>query len=294
MNNPSNSEVFRSYLTSEKVLAIPGCYDAFSAKVIEKLGFPYVYLTGFGVEASRLGKPDMGLMTMNEIADHARNIVDAVSIPLISDIDTGFGGLLNLDRTIHTFEKAGVAGVHFEDQMFPKKCGAMSGRTMIEKAEMVSRIRIALHSRKDPNFVLIARSDAKEPLGFEAVKDRLFEYLNAGADLIMIGERYTLEELAELGREFTGKLVFCGGIVEWEETNLPVSEYGTMGIKIVIYPLTGICAVAKALQRIYEPLREKGHITPKHLKDDILHMNQVNQILDIDRYNDLSNCIFQE
>ena len=280
----TKSGKLRELMRQEKLLAFPGCYDCASAKAIEFMGFQGVYLTGYGTEASVIGKPDMGFMTMSELVTHAGNIVNSVSIPLVSDMDAGFGGMFNFQRTLHSMELAGVSGVHFEDQTQPKKCGAMPGKTVIPQAEMVEKIRLAIDTRQDPDFLLIARTDAKEQFGFTEVLRRLEAYLHAGADLIMVGERYTLKETEQICREFPGVLFYDAGFTEWEESNLSLKDYEAMGMKIVIYPLAGIYAAIRGVMEMYLPLKRDGHIPTEHLQKYGMYMQDVNGMLDIAKY----------
>lgn len=273
----------RELLAAEKILVMPGCYDCASARLIEYMGFKGVYLTGYGTEASLLGRPDMGFMTMTEIVNHARNIAACIDRPLISDMDAGFGGMFNFERTIQSFEAAGVAGVHFEDQTQPKRCACLSGKSVISTAEMVEKVKLAVASRRNPDFVLVARSDAKEQYDFDEVLRRLHAYLDAGADLLMVGERYTLEEIHKICETFPGRLLFDGGIAEWEETNLSIAEFEKIGIKVLIYPLAGIYAAMRGVMEVYRPLLQQGQISVEHLENHGMEMDQVNRILGIDR-----------
>ncbi|MBT5194765.1 MAG: isocitrate lyase/PEP mutase family protein, partial [Rhodospirillaceae bacterium] len=159
----------RHLLAADGPLLVPGAYDGASARVVASLGHEVVYLTGFGMEASILGMPDIGLASQAEIVGHAGNIAAAVPIPVISDADTGYGGLTNIHRTVQSFERAGIAAIHIEDQSLPKRCGGMAGRKVVSTDEMVDRLRAALAARQDPDFVIIARSDAKLEHGLDDV-----------------------------------------------------------------------------------------------------------------------------
>ena len=173
----------RALLAGEMVVA-PGVFDALSARLAQLAGFTAVHMTGLGVEASQLGAPDLGLMTMTEIAQHAARIVAAIEIPVMADIDTGFGGVLNVQRTIREMERAGVAGVHIEDQSLPKHCPLLAGRTVVSRHEAVDRIKAALDARTDEDFVIVARSDA-DTISFGELVERCNLYLAEGADMAM-------------------------------------------------------------------------------------------------------------
>lgn len=173
----------REVLAKGPVMA-PGCFDAFSARLAELAGFEALHLTGLGVEATQLGAPDLGLLTMTELASHAARMADAVNVPIIADIDTGFGGVLNVRRTIREMERAGVAGVHIEDQALPKRCPLLGGRKTVSRGEALDRLHAALDARSDPDFVIVARSDA-DTISFDELIARCNLYLEAGADLVM-------------------------------------------------------------------------------------------------------------
>lgn len=173
----------RAELAREMVVA-PSCYDALSARLAELAGFPAIHMTGLGVEAAQLGAPDLGLMTMTEIVQHSARMAQAVSIPILADIDTGFGGVLNIARTIGEMERAGVAGVHLEDQSLPKHCPLLAGRKVVSRAEAVDRVKAALDARTDPDFLIVARTDG-DTISFDEVVERCNLFLEAGADMVM-------------------------------------------------------------------------------------------------------------
>jgi len=274
---------FRELMEREKCLGMPGVYDCFSARIVEKMGFASLYVTGYGIEATKLGRPDLGLSGMSEVTDHAGNICDSVDVPVICDSDVGWGGVLNVMRTVRAFEKAGVAGIHIEDQGMPKKCGGLDGRKNITLDEMVGKIKAAKEAITDPDFVFIARSDAKV-YGIDEIKRRLEAYLDAGADLVMVGERYTVDELRDLANTFRGKLMVCGGFHNCEEMNLSLDEYAEMGVKVVAYALVGLGAAAKAIKEAYQPLLTNRVITNEELFALCMDIVSMNRQLDIKKY----------
>jgi 2-methylisocitrate lyase-like PEP mutase family enzyme len=273
-------------LSGESILVAPGCYDGLSARIIERLGFKVAYLTGYGIEASRLGKPDIGLASMVEVIDHARNICEAITLPVICDADTGYGDALNVWRTVREFEKTGVAGIHIEDQAIPKKCGGLPGREVIPQEEMVGKIKAARDAAENKNFIIIARSDAKTIHGIEEAKRRYEQYFNSGAALGLIAERYSIEELAEMGRVFPHKLVICTGILGWEETTLSVSEYEKMGIKVLIYPTAGLYAAAKGVLEMYTNLKKNRGLSAADLQKTGISFSQANALLGLAEWSD--------
>ncbi|MDA1101636.1 MAG: isocitrate lyase/PEP mutase family protein [Proteobacteria bacterium] len=252
----------RQLLATAQPLLIPGAYDGASARVVHALGHQAVYLTGFGMEASILGMPDIGLASQAEIVGHAGHIAAAVPIPVLSDADTGYGGLTNVHRTVREFERAGIAGIHIEDQALPKRCGGMAGRTVVPTAEMVARLKAALGARRDPDFVIIARTDAKAEHGLDGVIARLNSYFAAGADLAMIAEPFEVGELRRLCSEINGPLAMVGGCAEWPESMLSRDEFAELGVKLVLYAVTGLGAALKAQMAVYGDLLANGRLGP--------------------------------
>ncbi len=252
----------RGLLADNTPFLVPGAYDGASARAAASLGHEAVYLTGFGMEASILGMPDIGLASQAEIVTHAANIAAAIDVPVISDADTGYGGLTNIHRTVQSFERAGIAGIHIEDQSLPKRCGGMAGRQVVSVDEMVARLRAALEARQDPDFVIIARSDAKAEHGLDDVIARLNSYLAAGADMAMIAEPFEVPELRRLCAELNGSLAMVGGVPEWPESMLPRGELADLGVGLVLYACTGLGAALKAQMNVYGDLLQNGRLGP--------------------------------
>ena len=252
----------RQLLAADGPLLVPGAYDGASARVVQALGHGAVYLTGFGMEASLLGMPDIGLASQAEIVTHAGNISAAVHVPVISDADTGYGGLTNVHRSVQAFERAGIAGIHIEDQSLPKRCGGMAGRQVVSREEMVDRLNAALAARLDPDFVIIARSDAKIDEGLDGVIARLNAYFAAGADMAMIAERFEVSELTRLCAELDGPLAMVGGVPEWPESMLSRDELADIGVKLVLYACTGLGAALQAQMAVYGDLLKNGRLGP--------------------------------
>ncbi|HJM91462.1 MAG: isocitrate lyase/PEP mutase family protein [Alphaproteobacteria bacterium] len=241
-------------------LQIPGAYDGASARVAHALGHGAVYLTGFGMEASILGMPDIGLASQAEIVTHAANIANAVPVPVIADADTGYGGMTNIHRTVRDFERAGIAGIHIEDQALPKRCGGMAGRRVVPLEEMVARLNAATAARQDPDFVIIARTDAKAEHGVDDVIRRLNAYFEVGADMAMIAEPFAMEELRRVCAEINGPLAMVGGVAEWPESMLSRDEFDEIGVKLVLYALTGMGVALQAQMAVYGDLLANGHL----------------------------------
>ncbi|MFZ1996145.1 MAG: isocitrate lyase/PEP mutase family protein [Solirubrobacteraceae bacterium] len=238
-------------------LVVPGAPDALGARVIEALGFEAVYITGAGVTNARLGVPDLGLITLPELADAVEAIRDAVTIPLIVDADTGFGGPLNVRRTVRALERRGANAIQLEDQVSPKRCGHFAGKEVIPAAEMVAKLQAALDARADDSLLIIARTDARQMLGLEAALERAARYREAGADVIFVEAPQSHHELAEIGRRLEGPLLV--NIVEGGATpQLPSDELGALGFSIVLYANAALRGAVHGMQVVLEHLRRTG------------------------------------
>lgn len=245
----------RELIDRAEILSAPGAYDAFSAKMVEKVGFEAVYMSGFGVAASVLGMPDIGFVTMTEMVNSAKHMADAVSIPVIADADTGYGNHLNVLRTIEEYERAGVAAVQIEDQVMPKRCGHMEGHKLIPAEEMAAKIRAAVKARKDPDLVLIARTDAISAEGFDEAIRRGNLYREAGADLLFIEAPTAVEQLARIPKLINGPTLVN---LAPKTPYLHVSEYQKMGFALAIYPPVSITCIYPTLKRELMELKTEG------------------------------------
>ena len=201
---PGGAARLRALLDSGQTIVAPGAFDALSARLVEEAGFPAVYMTGFGTSAALIGRPDVGLLTMTEMAASAGRIAECVDIPVIADADTGYGNPLNVIRTVGAYEAAGVAGIHIEDQVAPKKCGHMEGKQVIGAQEMAAKVRAAVEARAQPEFVIIARTDARAVEGLERALERARLYRAAGADVLFIEALVSEAEVEEAARAFPG------------------------------------------------------------------------------------------
>ena len=239
----------------QEILVVPGAFDALSAKLIESIGFEAVYMTGFGTAASIFGVPDIGLLTMSEMVENVKRISDAVSIPVIADADTGYGNHLNVMRTIEEYERAGVSALHIEDQVSPKKCGHMEGHKLISNEDMVTKIRSAVIGRKDPDLILIARTDAISAIGFDDAIRRGNAYLEAGADVVFVEAPYTIEQLEKIPKLINGPVLIN---IAPKTPTLHYKRYEEMGYTIAIYPPISITASFAAIKKTLLDLREKG------------------------------------
>ena len=238
-------------------IAIPGAFNALTARLVERLGFQAFYLSGGALSAAS-GVPDVGLLSVTEFADEARRLTAATSLPLLCDADTGFGDVLNVERTVYLLEHAGAAGIHLEDQQFPKRCGHLSGKALVDQAAMCSKIRAAVAAKTDPDFVIIARTDARGVTDFDDAVRRAYAYLEAGADAIFPEAMETAAEFARFAKEVKAPLL--ANMTEFGKGPLlSVSELGSMGYKMVLYPLTAFRAAMKAAMETLSSLADQGH-----------------------------------
>ena len=237
----------RQLLNRKGIIMAVGAHDAWSARLIEMAGFPAVFMTGYGASASLLGQPDIGLLSMSEMADQARRMAAAIDIPILADADTGYGGVLNVVRTVREYENAGIAAIQMEDQVIPKRCGHMEGKQVIPKEEMVSKIRAAVYARKSDDFSIIARTDARAINGLDDALERAQAYAEAGADIIFIEAPQSIEEMKKIGQVIKKPLM--ANMVEGGKTPfLTGKQLEDMGYKISHYPDSTIFTMTKAIR----------------------------------------------
>ena len=235
-------------------LTLPGVYDGISARVAASLGFDALYMTGYGVVASALGVADAGTATFTEMLDRVRCIAGAISVPFIADGDTGYGGLLNVDRTVRGYAAAGASGIQLEDQEFPKKCGHTEFRRVIPADDAVAKIRVAVDARPSRDFLIVARTDARYAEGMDAALRRAEGFLDAGADVLFVESPESLEELRRVAETFKGATLLANMVEGGRTPYLSTSELATMGFKIALYPASGFLTAAGALQlRLSQP-----------------------------------------
>lgn len=253
----SATQKLRDLLRAPGVIRSLGAHDVFTARLVEAAGLETVFLGGFGTSASMLGLPDVGFITLSEMADAVRRMALRVSIPVVADGDTGHGDLHNVARTVREFERAGAAGVLLEDQVTPKRCGHFQGKQLISADEMILKYKVALEARRDPNFVIIARTDARAVEGIDAAIARANRYGAAGADVCFIEAPESRAELERIPREVKYPLLvnmLSGGVTPI----LPVDELGALGYKIVVCPIESLLVAATAMQRLIQALLTKG------------------------------------
>lgn len=253
---PSPGARLRQALATGPIM-VPGAFNALTGRLVERLGFQAVYLSGGALSAGWAGLPDIGLVTLTEFTEQAAMLARATRLPVISDADTGFGEAVNVARAVELFERSGVAAIHLEDQVLPKRCGHLSGKALVDVSTMQAKLRAAVSARTDPDFLLIARTDARGVEGFEAAVGRARAYLEAGAEMIFPEALESAEEFAEFARRIPAPLV--ANMTEFGRGPLiAFDELGRMGFAAVIYPLTAFRAAMKAAEDVLRGLREAG------------------------------------
>jgi len=262
MEITNKTKVLRNLLSSDDFLLLPGCFNALSARLVEQAGFPAVYISGASVAGNFLGYPDIGLASMAEVLENARNIAQVTNIPVICDCDTGFGNAVNVIRTVRDFENAGMAGIQLEDQVMPKKCGHTEGKLLISKAEMVQKIKAAVDTRRDDDFILVIRTDAIAVNGIEDALDRAKAYEAAGADIVFVEAPQNLDQMKRITS--TIKAPLLANMVEGggKTPILPSAELKALGYKLAIYPVSLWMAAIKTMQDVLQVLKENGTTLP--------------------------------
>jgi len=249
----------RSLIEQKNALVVPGAYDGVSARLVERAGFPAVYMTGYGTSASRLGLPDLGYAGLAEMADHARNLAAAVSIPLVADADTGYGNALGVRRTVQAYEAAGVAALHIEDQVAPKRCGHLSGHQIVPLGEFAGKIRAAVDARRDPDLMIIARTDAISAAGFDEALRRGEAAARAGADVLFIEAPRDEAQVEKVAKSFDTPLLYnyaSGG----RSPLLPMATLRALRYAIVILPVDTLMVATKAMADFLAEVRKRDDV----------------------------------
>jgi 2-methylisocitrate lyase-like PEP mutase family enzyme len=255
---PGGAARLRALLESGQTIVAPGAFDPLAARLVEEAGFPAVYMTGFGTSAALIGRPDVGLLTMTEMAASAGRIADCVDIPVIADADTGYGNPLNVIRTVGAYEAAGVAGIHIEDQVAPKKCGHMEGKLVIGAQEMAAKVRAAVEARAQPEFVIIARTDARAVEGLEQALERARLYREAGADALFIEALVSEAEVEEAARAFPGVPLLFNWAEGGKTPPVSLARLTELGYRIVIFPISTLLAATAAMRAILREIAVSG------------------------------------
>jgi methylisocitrate lyase len=265
----------------KEFLTLPGVFDALSARIAEKIGYPAIFQTGYGSAAALLGMPDFGLLNAGETIDNARRIIKSVSIPVIVDIDTGYGNPLNVRRMVQDLEDIGAGGVFLEDQVWPKRCGHMTGKDVIPTKEYISKLRAATDARRSKEFVIVARTDARATLGLSEAIQRGIEYYRSGADVIFVEAPLTLKELREVPSKIDAPLV-ANMIEQGITPNLSSHELKKMGYKIAVFPLSGLYSATFALRYVFTELMQTG--STKRSQRRMVAFDDFNRLVGLSEY----------
>jgi 2,3-dimethylmalate lyase len=265
----------QTILDRHGAVVFPGVYDTLSAKLAERAGFPMAFISGYSVSATAIGEPDLGLLTQTEIVERARRVCKSVSIPIIVDADTGYGNPLNVIRTVRELIDAGAAGCFLEDQQWPKKCGHMRGKRVIDREEYLDKVRAAVDTRGSADFFIVARTDALAAAGLDEAIARVTKARAAGADASFVEAPNSLDEMAQIGRRAPAPVV--ANMIEKGKTPvLPKQKLAELGFHLILYPLAGLFAAAHGLAAIYEKIR----------RDDTT-LGAEEQLMAFDEFNDL-------
>ena len=264
---------------------LPGVYDALTAKIAERVGFQCLVMGGYSIAASRLGQPDVGYLTMTEMAQAVKTICDAAPLPLFADGDTGYGNALSVQRTVIEYEKAGAAAILFEDQVWPKRCGHMQGKEVISSDEHAMKIRAAKDACSNPDTVIIARTDSRAVLGLEEAIRRGRQYFAAGADALFIEAPQDESELAAIGKAFPDKLLLANMIEGGKTQILTPEQLQKLGFKVVFWPVTVLYAVLKTVEEVFSELRRSG--TTTGVSDRLHSFSHFNQLIGLNEYSAL-------
>ncbi|QEE25242.1 methylisocitrate lyase [Rhodanobacter glycinis] len=282
---------FRAALSAEQPLQVIGAITAYAGLMAKRVGYQALYLSGGGVAANSLGMPDLGISTMEDVLTDARRIVDATGLPLLVDIDTGWGGAFNIARTIRNFERIGVAAVHMEDQVGQKRCGHRPGKEVVSKEEMVDRVKAAVDARTDPGFVIMARTDAAAVEGIDAAIERAVAYVAAGADMIFPEAMKTLDDY----RKFKAavKVPILANLTEFGSTPFfTTDELRSANVDIALYCCGAYRAMNKAALNFYETVRREG--TQKNIIDTLQTREELYDFLGYHAYEDKLDALFAQ
>jgi len=283
--------LFRNLMREKEIFVIPGCHDALSAKIVELVGFKAVTMGGYAASAASLAKPDVSLLTLTEYVNIARNIVQAVDLPLFVDGDTGHGNVTNVGRTVRVFENAGVAALFIEDQVFPKRCGHMEGKQIIPTAEMVAKVKAAVDARVDEDLVIMARTDAIAVYGIDDAIERANLYREAGADLIFVEAPRSVEEMRRINTNVDAPTL----AIQLEGGKTPLlttKDLQEIGFSVVVYPNATVYATAWALKGLWETLKKEG--TTRSFTDRMIGFDDFNTLVGLDKIRELESFYYRD
>jgi 2,3-dimethylmalate lyase len=266
------------------IIILPGVYDALTAKIAEHVGFETAFQTGYGTSASLLGMPDFGFLNAGETLENAKRIINSVNIPILVDIDTGYGNPLNVWKIVKDLERIGAKGIFLEDQVWPKRCGHMTGKTVIPKEEYILKLHAAIDAREDNEFIIVARTDSLAQFGIEEAIERGKEYKRIGADVIFIEAPKTIDQMELIAKEIKAPLL-ANMIEEGITPNLTADQLRKMGFKMVVFPLSALYSATFAIKQTLQTLKKMG--TTKELKNKMITFQEFNDLVNLSAYRKL-------
>ena len=274
---------FRKRLEAGPIACL-GAYDALTSRLVQQAGARAMYISGYAAAAAALGYPDLGLVSQTEMAEHIRRICRVTDLPVIADADTGYGGILSVQRTVELWEEAGAAGLHLEDQGFPKKCGHIAGKTVISTDEMVQKIKAAIAARENPDFYVIARTDAIAVTGLSDALERCKRFSDAGADALFVDAPESIEQLQAIGEALNscGKPLVFNSARTGKSPFLSEKALQELGFTIVLYPIEAMTAAHRAVKATLETIVAEGHTDA--IADRVSTFNEINQLVQLPEY----------
>ena len=284
MYNKRKISIRERLADANDIIILPGVYDALTAKIAEDVGFETAFQTGYGTSASLLGMPDFGFLNAGETLENAKRIIYSVNIPILVDIDTGYGNPLNVWKTVKDLERIGAKGIFLEDQVWPKRCGHMAGKTVIPKEEYILKLQAAIDAREDSEFIIVARTDSLAQFGIEEAIERGKEYKRIGADVIFIEAPKTIEQMELIAKEIKAPLL-ANMIEEGITPNLTANQLKKMGFKMVVFPLSALYSATFAIKQTLQTLKKTG--TTKELKNKMITFQEFNDLVNLSAYNKL-------
>jgi 2,3-dimethylmalate lyase len=284
MHNKRKISIRERLADANDIIILPGVYDALTAKIAEDVGFETAFQTGYGTSASLLGMPDFGFLNAGETLENAKRIINSVNIPILVDIDTGYGNPLNVWKIVKDLERIGAKGIFLEDQVWPKRCGHMAGKTVIPKEEYILKLQAAIDAREDNEFIIVARTDSLAQFGIEEAIERGKEYKRIGADVIFVEAPKTIDQMELIAKEIKAPLL-ANMIEEGITPNLTADQLRKMGFKMVVFPLSALYSATFAIKQTLQTLKKMG--TTKELKNKMITFQEFNDLVNLSAYRKL-------
>jgi methylisocitrate lyase len=284
MHNKRKISLRERLADTNDIIILPGVYDALTAKIAEDVGFETAFQTGYGTSASLLGMPDFGFLNAGETLENAKRIINSVNIPILVDIDTGYGNPLNVWKIVKDLERIGAKGIFLEDQVWPKRCGHMTGKTVIPKEEYILKLNAAMDAREDNEFIIVARTDSLAQFGIEEAIERGKEYKRIGADVIFIEAPKSIDQMELIAKEIKAPLL-ANMIEEGITPNLTADQLRKMGFKMVVFPLSALYSATFAIKQTLQTLKKTG--TTKELKNKMITFQEFNDLVNLSVYRKL-------